>query len=116
VFLFFVNEPVKTARDCSAFSGGNKMKTAIMALSAATLLVAAPVFAQSASSKAPHHALRAKHKTTHPGTYGYATGTMQASGPKKGYYYPSAPAYAPTRDITDITTSGGGGGGGGGGY
>ena len=45
------------------------MKTAIMALSAATLVVAAPVFAQSVSSKAPHHAMRAKQRTTHPGTY-----------------------------------------------
>jgi hypothetical protein len=90
------------------------MKTAIIAISAASLFVAGPVFAQSVSSKAPRHEMRAKHKTTHPGTYGYATGRMQAKGPKKGYYYPGAPAYAPTRDITDITTSGGGGGGGGG--
>jgi hypothetical protein len=91
------------------------MKTAIIALSTASLFIAAPVFAQSVSSKAPHNAIRAKHKTIHPGTYGYATGRMQAAGLKKGYYYPSAPTYAPTRDMTDISPQAGGGGGGGGG-
>jgi len=41
------------------------MKKAIIVLSAATLFAAAPVFAQSASSKAPGHELRAKKG--HPG-------------------------------------------------
>ena len=95
------------------------MKTAIMALSAASLFVASPVFAQSVSSKAPHHQMRAKHKTAHP-AYGYAMGAMQGPGTygkkREYYYYPGASGYAPTRDITEILTSGGGGGGGGGGY
>ena len=86
------------------FQGGTEMKTAIAALSAASLFVAAPVFAQSVSSKAPRHEMRAKHKAIHPGTYGYATGMMQAHSPKRGYYYyPGAPGYAPTRDMTDIS-------------
>ena len=88
------------------------MKTAIIALSAATLFAAAPVFAQSVSSKAPGHEMRAKAKKGHPGASGYAAGRkMQANGLKRGY--PGASGYAPseTRDITDISTKGGGGGG-----
>lgn len=86
------------------------MKKAIIALSAATLFAAAPVFAQSASSKAPGHELRAKKG--HPGGYG-AGRKMQADGARKGYT--GAYGYAPveTRDITDIATKAGGGGGGG---
>jgi hypothetical protein len=83
------------------------MKTAIIALCAATLFAAAPVFAQSVSSKAPGHQMRAPAKQAHPEASGYAAGRkMQA---KKGY--PGAFGYAPseTRDITDITTKGGGG-------
>ena len=86
------------------------MKTAIIALCAATLFAAAPVFAQSVSSKAPGHQMRATAKQAHPGASGYAAGRkMQA---KKGY--PGAFGYAPseTRDITDISTQAGGGGGG----
>ena len=85
------------------------MKTLIIALSAATLFLASPVVAHSASTKAPAH--QAKHRTTHS-AYGHATRTMQATGPRNGYYY--APAYTPVRDIAEIATSGGGGGGGGG--
>jgi hypothetical protein len=43
------------------------MKTAIIALSAATLFAVAPVFAQSVSSKVPGHEMRAKAKKVHPG-------------------------------------------------
>jgi hypothetical protein len=89
------------------------MKKAIIALFATTLFAAAPVFAQSVSSKAPGHEMRAKKG--HPAGSGYGAGRkMQASGPKKGNL--GAYGYAPgeTRDITDITTKGGGGGGGGG--
>lgn len=94
------------------------MKTAIIALSIATLFVAAPAFAEG--GKAPSHEMRAKAKTGHPVASGYAAGRkMQATGSKKGY--PSAFGYGyrgafgyapPTRDITDIVTQGGGGGGG----
>jgi hypothetical protein len=83
------------------------MKTAIIALCAATLFAAAPVFAQKVWSKAPGHQMRATAKQAHPGASGYASGRkMQA---KKGY--PGTFGYAPseTRDITDITTKGGGG-------
>lgn len=86
------------------------MKAAIIALSAATLFAAAPVFARSVSSKAPGHEMRAKAKKGHPGASGYATGRkMPANGPKKGS--PGASGYVPseTRDITDISTKGGGG-------
>ena len=82
------------------------MKTAIIALSAATLFAAAPVFAQNVSSKAPGHEMRAKAKKGHPGASGYAAGRkIQSKG------YPGASAYVPseTRDITDISTKGGGG-------
>jgi len=56
------------------------MKKAIIVLSAATLFAAAPVFAQSASSKAPGHELRAKKG--HPGGHG-AGRKMQADGARK---------------------------------
>ena len=89
------------------------MKTAIIALSAATLFAAAPVFAQSVSSKAPGHEMRAKANKGHLGAFGYAAGrNLQARGPKKGYTGASGYAPSETRDITDITTKGGGGGGG----
>ena len=55
------------------------MKTAIIALCAATLFAAGPVFAQSVSSKAPGHQMRATAKQAHPGAPGYAAGRkMQA--------------------------------------
>jgi hypothetical protein len=78
------------------------MKKVIIALSAATLFVATPVFAHSASSKARHHEVRVKHRTAHS-AYGYATGTMQATGPRRGYNY--AATYAPARDIAYIATN-----------
>jgi hypothetical protein len=93
---------VKTDWNCFGFREGSEMKKVIIALSAATLFVATPVFAHSASSKAPHHEVRAKHRTTHS-AYGYATRTTQATGPKSGYYY--APTYAPARDIAYIATN-----------
>ena len=92
------------------------MKLAIIALSTAFVIAAAPaVLAQDASSKAPGHEMRAKAKKGHRGGSGYAAGRgMQAKGPNRGY--PGAPVYAPgqPRDMTDIVTQGGGGGGGGG--
>jgi hypothetical protein len=113
VVIFAVVEPVKAGGTALVSGEGTEMKAAIIALSAATLFAAAPVFAQSVSSKAPGHEMRAKAKKGHPGASGYAAGRkMQANGPKKGY--PGASGYAPseTRDITDISTKGGGGGGG----
>ena len=114
VVIFTVVEPVKAGGTALVSGGGTEMKTAIIALSAATLFAAAPVFAQSVSSKAPGHEMGARAKKGHPGASGYAAGRkMQAKGgPKKGH--PGASSYAPieTRDITDISTKGGGGGGG----
>ena len=87
------------------------MKLAALALSTALVIAFAPaVFAQSVSSKAPGHEMRAKAKKGHPGASRYAAGRkMQANGLKKGY--PGASGYVPseTRDITDISTKGGGG-------
>jgi hypothetical protein len=111
VVIFTVVEPVKAGGTALVSGGETEMKTAIIALSAATLFAAAPVFAQSVSSKASGHEMGAKAKKGHPGASGYAAGRkMQA--PKKGY--PGASGYAPgeTRDITDIITKGGGGGSG----
>ena len=92
------------------------MKLAIIALSTALVMAAAPaVLAQDTSSKAPGHEMRAKAKKGHRGGSGYAAGRgMQAKGPNRGY--PGASTYAPNppRDMTDIVTQGGGGGGGGG--
>jgi hypothetical protein len=97
------------------FQEGTEMKTAIIALSAATLMAAAPAFAQSVSSTAPGHEMRAKAKKRHPGTFGYASGRkLQARGPKTGSPGASGPEPVEPRDITDIVTKGGGGGGGGG--
>jgi hypothetical protein len=70
------------------------------------------VFAQSVSSKAPGHEMRAKANKGHLGAFGYAAGrNLQARGPKKGYTGASGYAPSETRDITDISTKGGGGGG-----
>jgi len=92
------------------------MKLAIIALSTAFVIAAAPaVLAQDASSKAPGHEMRAKAKKGHRGASAHAAGRdMQARGPNRGY--PGASTYAPNppRDMTDIVTQGGGGGGGGG--
>jgi hypothetical protein len=96
--------------------GGRKMKTAIIALSAAVLIAAAPaVLAQNVLSKtpdqqhhaskkhprvvssyAPRHAMHAKgFKTVYPGAFGYAP-----SAPKDYAY-----------EISRIAGGGGGGGG-----
>jgi len=110
VVIFAVVEPVKAGGTALVSVEGTEMKTAIIALSAATLFAAAPVFAQSVSSKAPGHEVRAKAKKGHPGAFGYAAGRkMKANGLKRGY--PGASGYVPseTRDITDISTKGGGG-------
>ena len=93
------------------------MKTAIIALSAAALIAAAPaVLAQGVPSKtpAPQHKVSKKH---HPSASGYAPlRAVQARGSKKGY--PGAFGYAPDepvdRDIAASRQAGGGGGGGGG--
>ena len=91
------------------------MKTTIIALSAATLIAAAPaVLAQGVPSKttALQHKVSKKH---HPGVSGYAPlRAVQAKGSKKGY--PGAFGYAPDepidRDIAASRQAGGGGGGG----
>jgi hypothetical protein len=86
------------------------MKTAIIALSAATLFAAAPVFAQGVTGKAPGHEMRAKSKKAHPASSAYAAGrNTQARVPRTAY--PNAAGRAPTegRDVTDIVTKGGGG-------
>jgi hypothetical protein len=94
------------------------VKTTIIALSAAALVVAVPaVFAQGVSSKTPGHEMQHKlSKKRHPGPSGYAQRRqMQTKG------YPGAFGYAPgvpsasQRDMTDISPQAGGGGGGGGG-
>ena len=110
VVIFAVVEPVKAGGAALVSGEGTEMKAAIIALSAATLFAAAPVFAQSVSSKAPGHEMRAK---ANPGGSGYAAGrNLQARGPKKGYTGASGYAPSETRDITDISTKGGGGRGG----
>jgi hypothetical protein len=90
------------------------MKLAVIALSTVAVIAFAPaVFAHGASSKTPGHEMK-KHgnKAGHHAS-SYAPGyRMHAYGSKTGY--PGAFGYAPTRDITDISTQAGGGGGGGG--
>jgi hypothetical protein len=90
------------------------MKLAVIALSAVAVMAFAPaVFAHGASSKTPGHEMK-KHgnKAGHHAS-SYAPGyRMQTYRSKTGY--PGAFGYAPTRDITDISTQAGGGGGGGG--
>jgi hypothetical protein len=122
-----VMRPVHGTVLISARSGGSlfsrkedrKVKTTIIALSAAALVAAAPaVFAQGVSSKAPsvQHKVSKKH---HPGVSNYAPRReMQVKGWTMGY--PGAFGYAPgappvVRDMTDISPYGGSGGGGSGG-
>ena len=91
------------------------MKTAIIALSAAALIAAAPtVFARDASSKSPsgRHSVS---KKLHPAVSGYAPWrVMHANGALMGY--PGAPSYAPSspKDYTYENSRSAGGGGGGG--
>jgi hypothetical protein len=73
-----------------------KMKTVIIALSAAAFLAAAPAaFAQGVSSKTPGHEMQTKgSKKGYHGASGYAPGReMQAKGSKSGQ--PGASGYAP---------------------
>jgi hypothetical protein len=72
------------------------MKKAIIAISAAALIVSTPVvFAQGVSNKAPGHEMQERgSKTGSPGASGYAPGQeMQAKGSKKSE--PGASGYAP---------------------
>jgi hypothetical protein len=91
------------------------MKAAIIALSAAALIAAAPaVLAQGIPGKTPslQHKVSKKH---HPGISGYAPlRETRAKGSKTGY--PGASSYAPGEhsDFLESVRRGGGGGGGGG--
>jgi hypothetical protein len=91
------------------------MKTAIIALSAAALIAAAPaVLAQGVPGKTPglQHKVSKKH---HPGVSGHAPlRETRAKGSKTGY--PGASSYAPSEhsDFLESVRRGGGGGGGGG--
>jgi hypothetical protein len=95
-----------------------KMKTMIIALSAAALIAAAPaVLAQGVPSKTPglQHKVAKKH---HPSGYAPLR-EMQAKGPNKSYpgtfgYVPGEPRGL-DRDLESSRHAGGGGGGGGGG-
>jgi hypothetical protein len=72
------------------------MKLAVIAISAAALIVSAPaVFAQGVSSKTPGQEMQKKgSKKGSPGASGYAPGQeMHAKGSKKGS--PGASGYAP---------------------
>ena len=82
------------------------MKLAIIAVSAAALIVSAPVaFAMGASSKTPGHEMQHKgSKKGSPGASGYAPGhEMQAKGSKKGS--PGASGYAPGQTTGSNTKS-----------
>ena len=89
------------------------MKLAVIALSTAAVIASVPaVFAHAASSKTPGHEVQKYGKQAGHYASSYAAGhRTQAYRSKTGY--PGASAYAPGRDITDISTQGGGGGGGG---
>ena len=90
------------------------MKTAIVTLSAAILISAAPAaLAQNVSGKTPdqHQRLSKKHP---PNISGYAPWRVHANGVKTSY--PRASAYAPgaPKDYSyDNSRNAGGGGGGG---
>jgi hypothetical protein len=82
------------------------MKFAMIAISAAALIVSAPaVFAQGASSKTPGHEMQQRgSKTGSPGASGYAPGhEMQAKGSKRGE--PGASGYAPGQTTGSATKS-----------
>jgi hypothetical protein len=83
------------------------MKTAIIALSAAALIVTAPaVFAQGASSKTPGQEMHLKSsKKAHHGASTSAAGRqMQAKGSKKGSE--GASGYAPGQTTGSSTKRG----------
>jgi hypothetical protein len=94
------------------------VKTTIIALSVAALIVAAPALAQGAQGKTPglQHKVSRKH---HAGSGYIPLREMQARGSKKSY--PRAFGYVPAepggvdRDLEMSRQAGGGGGGGGGG-
>jgi hypothetical protein len=94
------------------------VKTMIIALSAAALIAAPTVPAQSAASKMPalQHKVSKQHNR---GVSGYASQReMQAMSWRKGYpgafgYVPGEPR-SPNRDLDSSRQAGGGGGGGGG--
>jgi hypothetical protein len=91
--------------------GGRKVKTAIIALSAAALIAAAPaVSAPAKSSKSP----RVQHNVArklHPGVSGYAS-RHEMQDKLSNDYYSGAFGYGATKYPNP--NSGGGGGGGGG--
>jgi hypothetical protein len=102
---------------CYPRKEARKVKTTIIALSAAAVIAAAPgVLAQNVSSKTPdkqHHASK-----KHPRVVSvYAPGrAMHAKGSKTGY--PGAWGYTPSEPkdyVYENSRYGGGGGGGGGG-
>jgi hypothetical protein len=97
--------------------GGRKVKTTIIALSAAILIAAAPaVLAKNVSSKTPdqqHHASKNHPRVVSGNAPRHA---MHAKGLKTGY--PGAFGYAPSEPkdyIYENSRNAGGGGGGGGG-
>ncbi len=89
------------------------MKTTIIALSVAALIVAAPALAQGVQGKTPglQHKVSRKHHASSGTT---APREMQARGSKKSY--PGAFGYVPAepgvdRDLEMSRQAGGGGGG-----
>lgn len=92
------------------------MKTAIIALSAATLIAAPAVLARNASNRAPdqHRQVSKKHLRT---IWGYASGGAM-HGRRVDTGYPGAFGYAPGEpkdySLENSRQAGGGGGGGGG--
>lgn len=84
----------------------DRMKFAIIAVSAAAMIASAPaVFAQGVSSKTPGHEMQDRgSKKGSPGASGYAPGhEMQAKGSKKGS--PGASGYAPGQTSGSNTKS-----------
>jgi hypothetical protein len=84
------------------------VKTAIITLSAAILIAAAP--AALASSKAPHQQVSRKHSPSVSATWrGTHTSSMKMGYPGASGYAPGAP-----KDYTyeNLSVAGGGGGGG----
>jgi hypothetical protein len=93
------------------------VKTAIITLSVAVLVAAAPVvLARNVSSKASHHHHQVSKKHP-PSISSYAPWrVIHANGEKTGYAGASGYAPSASKDYTyDNSRNGGGGGGGGGG-
>jgi uncharacterized protein YukJ len=90
--------------------GGGNVKTAIVTLSAAILIAAAPaVLARNASSKAPHQQVSKKHSGYAPWR-GMHANSVKVGNPGASGNAPSAP-----KDYTYENSRNAGGGGGGGG-